>query len=66
LEYLIHHSLEGGRTIGETKVHYKWLKQASICVESYLPIITLSDMDIIVSPAHIELGEVAHALEPMN
>jgi hypothetical protein len=60
LEYLIHHSLEGGQTIGETKVHHKWLKEVSICAESGLPLITLSDMDIIVSPVHIELGDSTH------
>jgi hypothetical protein len=26
LEYLIHHCLEGGQTIGETKVYDQWFK----------------------------------------
>jgi hypothetical protein len=57
--------LEGGQTIGETKVHHKQLGEASVCVESGLPLVALSDTDIIVSPVHIKLGEVAHALEVM-
>jgi phosphoribosyl-dephospho-CoA transferase len=66
LEYLIHYSLEGGQTIGETKVHYKQLKEASVHVEHCLSLIALLDMDIIVSLAHIELGEIAHALKVMD
>jgi hypothetical protein len=62
----IHHSLEGGWTIGETKVHHKQLIQASVCAEISLPLIALSDTDIIVSPAHVELGEIAHTLEVMD
>jgi hypothetical protein len=27
---------------------------------------TLSDMDIVVSPVHIKLGKVIHTLEAMN
>jgi hypothetical protein len=66
LEDLIHHSLEGGWTIGETKVQHKWLKEAAICVEGCLPLVALSDTDIIVSPVHVELGKVAHTLEVMD
>jgi hypothetical protein len=66
LKYLIYHSLEGGQTIGETKVHHKWLKQASVCVKYCLPLVTLSDPNIIVSPAHVELGGVACTLEVMD
>jgi hypothetical protein len=37
-----------------------------ICSECGLPLITLSDADIIVSPSYIELGEVSCALESMD
>jgi hypothetical protein len=37
-----------------------------ICSECGLPLIALSDADIIVSPSYIELGEVLHALELMD
>jgi hypothetical protein len=66
LEYLIHYSLKGGRTIGETKVHHEWLKEASIFVEGFFPLIALLDMDIIISPVHVELGEMVHILEAMD
>jgi hypothetical protein len=37
-----------------------------ICSECSLPLIALSDADIIVSPSYVELGEVSHALESMD
>jgi hypothetical protein len=42
-------SLEGGWTIGETKVHYEQLKEALVCAEHSIPLVTLSDMVIVVS-----------------
>jgi hypothetical protein len=65
LEDLIHHNLECGQTIGETKVHHKWLKEALVCVEGGLPLIALADTDIIVSLAHIEIGEIVCTFEVM-
>jgi hypothetical protein len=65
LEDLIHHSLEDSQTIGETKVHHKWLEEASVCMESGLPLVALSAIDIVVSPVHIELHKIVHALEAM-
>jgi hypothetical protein len=62
LEYLIHHSLEGGWTIDETKAHHKWLKEASVCTDGCLLLIALSDVDIIVSLVHVKLGEIVYAL----
>jgi hypothetical protein len=35
-------------------------------LEGSLPLIALSDADIIVSPSYIELGEVSHALESID
>jgi hypothetical protein len=35
-------------------------------VESSLPLVTLSDIDIIVSPVHIKLGEMVRTLEVMD
>jgi hypothetical protein len=55
LEDLIHHSLEGGWTIGETKVHHEWLEEALVCMESGLPLIALLDTDIIVSQRMLSL-----------
>jgi hypothetical protein len=66
MEDLIYHNLECRWTIGETKVHYQGLKETLIGLECCHPLVALSDTDIIVSPVHIELGEVAHTLEAMD
>jgi hypothetical protein len=58
--------LECGWTIGETKVHYQGLKEALGGAKCHIPLVALLDMDIIVSPVHIELGEVACAFEVMD
>jgi len=61
LEDVIHHSLEGGWAVSETKEHHQWFKKRSVGAEHGLPFVTFLDMDIIVPPADIELGEVACA-----
>jgi hypothetical protein len=66
LENLIHHYLEGGQTIGEITVHHEWLKEALVCMEHCLPLIALTDTDIVVSPAHMKLCEIVYALEAMD
>jgi hypothetical protein len=63
LKDFMHHGLEGGWTVGKAKIHDQWHKRTLICLECSLPLITLSDTHIIVSPAYIELCEVAHTLE---
>src|SRR5712664_761404 len=59
LEDVVHHGLESGRTIGEAEEHNQGLKEPSVCAESGLPLVTFLDADIVVSPANIQLGEVA-------
>jgi hypothetical protein len=66
MEGLIHHSLKCCRTIGKTKVYYQGHKEASIDTASCHSLVALVDMDIIVSPMHVELGEVARTLEAMD
>jgi hypothetical protein len=39
------------------------LKEILIHSEYHLPLITFSDIDIIISPAYIELGKVSYAFE---
>jgi hypothetical protein len=52
--------------VGETKIHDKRLEETSISLESCLPLVTLLDTDIVVSPAYIEFGEVTCTLESMD
>src|SRR5882724_8958985 len=66
LEYLVHHGLESGWTVGETKEHDQGFEKSSVCAESGLPFITFLDADIVVSPSDIKLGEVARTPESVN
>src|SRR3982750_1205089 len=59
LEDLVHHGLEGGRTIGETKEHDKRFKETSVSAKGSLPLISFFDADIVETPMNVKLGEVA-------
>jgi len=63
LEYVIHHHLEGGWAVGESKEHHQGLKQPSVSLKCCLPLIFLSDPNIVVTPSNIQLGEVLHIME---
>jgi hypothetical protein len=56
-EYLIHDIHEIGRGIGQAKGHYGELKQAIASGEGVLGNIGLSDLQLIISSAEINLGE---------
>ena len=59
----IHHSLEGGWTIGQAKEHDKWFIKASVGLENSFAFITFLHPDIIKTPADIELSEVPGPLQ---
>jgi cellulose synthase/poly-beta-1,6-N-acetylglucosamine synthase-like glycosyltransferase len=63
LEYLVHHGLKGGQTIGETEEHNQGFEKSLVCAKGGLPLITFLDADIVLPPPDIEFGEVLHALE---
>ena len=66
LEYLVHHGLESGWAVGETKEHDQGFKKSSVCAECGIPLITFLDADIVVSPPDIQLGEVTRTSESVN
>jgi hypothetical protein len=59
----IHQGLEGGGGISETEKHYGWFEESFVGDERRLPLISVFDPDVIVSPTYIHLGEVFSALE---
>src|SRR5215471_6411135 len=65
-ENIIHHCLEGGRTVGESKEHDQGLKKTTICPKSCFPLISRFNANIIESPTNVELGEVLGTLELIN
>ncbi|KAG6892434.1 hypothetical protein C0993_003848, partial [Termitomyces sp. T159_Od127] len=58
LEDVIHHCLKGGWAIGELEQHNKQFKQSSVGLEGSLPLISLLDVHIVVTPPDIHFGEV--------
>ena len=58
LENVIHHHLEGGQAVGEAEEHDKGLEEAPIHSEGSLPLVSLLDSYIVVSPVYIQLCEV--------
>jgi len=66
LEYLVHHGLKGGWTIGETEEHNQRFEKSSVCAKGSLPLITFLDADIVVPPPDIEFGDVLRTSESVN
>jgi hypothetical protein len=54
-EKVIHHGLKGGWGIGESKEHHHWFEQTAICLECGLPLVTIADPNIVITPADIQL-----------
>src|SRR5882672_8826494 len=53
LENVVHHHLECHRAVSETKEHDKRFKQASVCLKGCLPLVSILDPHIVVSPLDV-------------
>ena len=56
-EDVIHHCLECGGRICKPKEHYCWFEHAEQGFECCLPLVTLLDSDIIISPSDVKFSE---------
>jgi len=66
LEDVIHHRLEGGRTVREAEEHDKGLVQATVGPEGSLPFISFLYPDIVEAPSDIQFCEVLGSAELRN
>ena len=57
-EDVVHHSLEGGRTVGHFKEHHERLEETAVGAEGRLPFISGLDMYVIETPSDIKFCEV--------
>ena len=57
-EEVIHHHLEGGRTVLQAEEHHQGFKEASVHPEGSFPLDSLFNMHIVVSPMDVQLCEV--------
>jgi hypothetical protein len=62
-EYAVHQSLERGRRVGEAKEHYGGLEKSFVGNESCLPLVSVLDPHVVVSPSYVYLGEVLGSFE---
>ena len=62
-EDVVHHSLEGGRTVGHSEEHHKRFKEAAVGAEGYFPFISGLDAYVIETPADVKFCEVPGSVE---
>jgi len=65
-EDLIHHTLERGWCIAQTKLHNKWLIETMVSNKCSFMLITFSNSDIVKAPSDIHFGEIFGALETVD
>ncbi len=65
-EDVIHRCLEGCRTVCESKEHHQQLEHAPVHPECGLPLGSLLDSHIVVSPPHIQLCKVPGSLQSLH
>src|SRR5258707_13482543 len=63
-EDVIHHNLEGGWQVAQSKEHDEWLKESSVCGEGHLPLIPFLQSDIVEAPMEVQGGEPFHIAQP--
>ena len=56
-EDVVHEGLKGGGSITESKEHDSGFKESHGGDESGLPLIFLSDANVVISPTNVEFGE---------
>ena len=62
-EDVVHHSLEGGRTVGYSEEHYERFKEAVVGVEGCFPFISRLDAYVVETPSDIKFCEVLGSVE---
>ncbi|GLB41131.1 putative retrotransposable element tf2 155 kda protein type 1-like [Lyophyllum shimeji] len=65
-EDVVHHRLEGGRTVCESEEHDQRFEESVIRSERGLLLISLLDADIVVAPPDLQLGEVSRTTEVVD
>ena len=63
MEEIVHEGLEGGRGISETKEHHSWFKESFMSDKSGFLLMSILDLDIVISPLDIKFGEDFCSLE---
>src|SRR5258708_30712356 len=64
VEDVVHHHLEGGWQVAQSKEHDKWLKESLVHGEGHLPLIPFLQSDIVEAPTEVQGGEPFHITQP--
>ena len=62
MEQVIHESLEYGRRATKTKEHDCWFEESFVSNKGCLPLVTIFDADIVVSPMNVKFSKVVSIL----
>ena len=57
VEGVVHKSLESSGGVGESEEHNCGFEQSLVGNEGCLPLVTVLDLHVVVSPTNVELGE---------
>ena len=63
---MAHESLEGGGSIAESKEHDSGFEESHGGDESGLPLIFLSDVNVVISPTNVKFGEQSRLLHVID
>ena len=66
IEDRVHEGLKGCWGVAEAESHDEGFKESKGAFEGSFPFVALADTDVIVTPADVELGKIAGALEFVN
>ena len=57
IKIFVHHGLECRWWVAHPKEHYCWFEESSIRFKGSFPLVSISDPNIVVSPAHVQFSE---------
>ena len=63
---MVHESLESGGSIAEPQEHDGGFKESHVGNESSFPLVFLSDVNVVISPTNVKLGEQDGFLHVVN
>ena len=66
VEGVVHESLQGGRGVGKAKEHHSWFEESFMSDKGSFPMVSILNVNVIISPANIEFGKDFHSLKFVN
>src|SRR5260221_2289471 len=64
VEDVVHHHLDGGQQVAQSKEHDEWLEESLVHGEGCLPLIPFLQLDIFETPTEVQAGEQFRITQP--